>query len=663
MRYTKRLLALSLAALLASASTATAEGEGFFSGSVEAGVAGVGISDDAKRVNEYSVVRPDKGAGGYGKIDLKGTEDGVAVDFQADYLGTDDQQYDLSLDYKRLLRLHASYSTFLHWLDHDKIDYLDAGVRHTNTYVGANPLSPDNIPGGFSAYNPLTGQVTGGSPSPANTDIVQQFGRATVYGEDFVPGKDFSIVRNELKTGADIVLPQLPNITLHLGARIEERKGDEQSIGMGKCTACHITGQSRKVDEKTNDFTAGATGRFGMLTVGYTFLDREFREQAADPMRTWDPTMNPAAPYNTTNINFDNRILYGYEDGSLPYDVTPDSDKQSHVLKARLDLPGQTVVSGSYVHANVESDKASEPGIFTLDKGTLKTTYDGYGLRATTKFGKRMTVNLRAKVEEIENDDVTISFFPINPNTSHGLEDPFNPLAPFDPAFNPGNPVTERHSTLNRDVLTLGADTLYRLSSYTTLRLGYEFQAIEREDDHHEDTKVHTIKAAIKTRPAKGVNARANYTFTHYDRPFEYENAALYMDPNTGLHYTDKDGNVATTYGDSTTWAPGYWLHYGPTYGVEFYNERVADMTNQPENVHDGKVSVTWSPQANLAATVNLRAKFAENELDYSTWEQQTFSPGLSVWYAPTEKLNLTFAYNYHAQSTESDFCQGWYDG
>lgn len=663
MRYTKRLLAVTLAALLACAGTVAAEGQGSFSGSVEAGVAGVGISDDAKRVNEYSVIRPDQGAEGYGKVDLNGGSDGVAVGLQADYMGTRDQKYNLSLDYKRLLRLNAGYSSFLHWLDHDKLDYMDAGVRSPGTYVGANPLGPDNIPGGFSAYNPATGQVTAGPPSPANTDIVQQFGRATVYGEDYARGEDFSVVRSELKTGLDITLPQLPNITFHLGARMEEREGEEQSIGMSKCTACHVTGQSRKVDEKTTDFTAGATGRFGLLTVGYTFLDREFREQAADPTRTWDPTLNPGANYAGSNINFDNRILYGYEDGSLPYDVTPGSDKQSHVLKARLDLPGQTILSGSYVHANVESDKDSEPGIFTLDKGSLKTTYDGYGLRATTKFGKRMTVNLRAKVEEIEKDDVTISFFPVNPNTSHGLEDPFNPAAPFNPAFNPGNPVTERHSTLNRDVLTLGADTLYRLSSYTTLRLGYEFQAIEREDDHHEDTKVHTIKAGLKTRPAKGVNVRANYTFTHYDQPFVYENAALYMDPATGLHYTDKDGNVATSYGDATTWQPGYWLHYGPTYGIEFYDRRVADLTNQPEDVHEGKASVTWSPRANLAATVTLRAKFEENELDYSSWKQQTYSPGVSVWYAPTEKLNLTLAYNYHAQSTESDFCQGWYDG
>lgn len=663
MRYTKRLLALSLAALLACAGTATAEGDGSFSGRVEAGAAGVGISDDAKRVNEYSVIRPKQGAEAYGKVDLQGNSGGVAVDLQADYMGSRDQQYDLGLDIHRVLRLRSSHNSFLHWLDHDRIDYLDAGVRGTGTYVGGTPLSPDNIPGGFSAYNPLTGIVTPGTPSAANTDIVQQFGRATVYGEDFAKGDDFSIIRKEWKNQADVTVPQLPNVTFHVGMRVEEREGSEQSIGNSKCTVCHITGQSRKVDEKTTDFTAGATGRFGALTVDYSFLDRNFNERAAAPTRVWDPILNPGANYTATNINFDNRMLYAYGDGALPYDKTPDSDKQSHTLKARVDLPGETVVSGSYVHSKVESAKDSEPGIFTLDKGTLKTTYDGYGLRATTRFGKRLTLNLRAKVEEIENDDVTVSFFPINPNTSHGLEDPLNPAAPFDPAFNPGNPVATRHSIISRDVLTLGADTLYRLSRVSSLRLGYEFQAIEREDDHHDDTKIHTVKAAYKTRPAKDLSARVNYMYKHYDRPFVYEDAALYMDPATGLHYTDKDGNVAASYGDATTWQPGYWLHYGPTYGIEFYDRRVADLSNQPEDVHEGKVALTWSPRANLSATVNLRARFEENDLDYSTWQQRTYSPGVSVWYAPTDNFNLTFAYNYHAQSTESDFCQGWYDG
>lgn len=659
MQYTKRLLALSLAALLACATTASAEGTGSFSGSVEAGAAGVGISDDAKRVNEYSVIRPKQGAEAYGKVDLTGVNDGIAVDVQADYMGSRDQKYDLGIDVKRILRLNSSYDSFLHWLDHDQIDYIDAGIRGTGTYNGTLPLSPDNVPGGFTAYNPATGQVTAAAPGPG----VQQFGRATVYGEDFAKDDDFSIIRREWKNHVDLTFPQLPNVTFHAGYRMEEREGTEQSIGMSKCTACHITGQSRKVDEQTEDFTAGATGRFGLLTIDYSFLDRQFREKAAAPMRTFDPTNNPGANYAPSNTNFDNRITYDYESGSLPYDVVPDSDKQSHVLKARVDLPRNSIISASMVNSKVESKKTDEPdpntadpafGGFILPKKTIETTYDAYGLKATTKLTKKLTLNARMRYEEQESDDRQVVYQLANPAPTGGLGGQAVDLTSLDRTY---------HSVLSREILTLGFDAIYRLGLKDTLRLSYEFKDLDREDEHFGTTESHTIKAAYKTRPAKNLNARVNYTFQHFNRPFEYEDAALYQNPVTGLNYFDKDGNVATTYGDTSTWAVGYILGTGPTYGREFYDQRVADLSNQPEDVHEGNVALTWSPQANLSATVNLRARFEENELDFSSWKQQTYSPGLSVWYAPTNNFNLTFAYNYHAQSTESDFCQGWYDG
>ena len=62
-----------------------------------------------------------------------------------------------------------------------------------------------------------------------------------------------------------------------------------------------------------------------------------------------------------------------------------------------------------------------------------------------------------------------------------------------------------------------------------------------------------------------------------------------------------------------------------------------------------------------MSATYRIKAE--ENDLDVSTWKQTTHSPGLSVWYAPSNRVNLTFAYNYLNQGSETAFCQGWYDG
>ncbi len=148
---------------------------------------------------------------------------------------------------------------------------------------------------------------------------------------------------------------------------------------------------------------------------------------------------------------------------------------------------------------------------------------------------------------------------------------------------------------------------------------------------------------------AKRLTFRAGYTFETIDDPLMHENAAGYIDPLTGLHYTN----------DPTMNAIGS----GPLYGTAFYDLRQTDLSNLPETVHEGKISSTWSPAAAFSATVALRYRDERNELDRSEWQQQTLSPSLSFWYAPAQKLNLTFAYNYLGQRAESRFCQGWYDG
>ncbi len=197
-------------------------------------------------------------------------------------------------------------------------------------------------------------------------------------------------------------MPFLPNITFHAGVRVEEREGTEQSIGMSKCTACHVTGSSRQVDEKTEEFSAGATGRFGLLTLDYGFKTSDFEERAAAPTRVYDPALSPspATAYTPGNGTFDNRLLYDYEDAALEYDKTPDSEKTSHVAKARYDLSRDTALIGSFVNSTVESKKTDEPGIWTLGDKTLTSEYDGYGLRIATKLSETIRLNLRGKIEK-----------------------------------------------------------------------------------------------------------------------------------------------------------------------------------------------------------------------------------------------------------------------
>jgi len=658
MRSLQRLLAGLLIATALPAAVWAAE----VSGSIEAGAAGVDIKDSPLRVKEYSTIRPDDGTGAYGKVDLGAHAGGLAVDVQADVYGSRDQQYDLGIDANRIFRLKSDYQKFQHWLGHDKINYLDAAIPPANQLTVSPTdgtkriLGPNSVPGFIveGSYDPTNHDVTVG----ANDANSQQIGRASVYGEDLTPGADFNIRYSEWKNQADITLPQLPNLTFHAGYREQRREGIEQSIGMSKCTACHITGGSRNVDEKTKDLSAGVTGKFGQLTVDYTFIDREFREQAGSPMRWYDPALSPGGAYFDSNFTdenlatkltqrpFDSRLLYDYQDGILAYDTTPDSDKRSHIIKARYDFSRNTNLVGSWVNATVESDKNSEPGIFVLNDDTLKTEYDGYAFKFATKLLPQLKLSLRGKFEEVDADDVAMTFYTIGTNAQPNLNNGTSS------GVLPTNAISAHYDPLvAREILTLSADAVYRLTPKSSVKLGYEFQEIDRDDDHYDTTKSHSIEATYRAKYSKSLSTRVSYKYKKIDDPLIHIDAAEYVNPNDptlNYNFTDNtDPRIGT----------------GLLYGTAFYDLRQTDLSNLPEDVHEGKASVTWSPQPNLSATISYRIKMEDNELDRSEWEQTTHSPSLSLWYAPTGDLSFTFAYNYFTQATESRFCQGWYDG
>ncbi len=642
-------------------------------------------------MNEYSTIAPDEESVVTGKIKLGGHNDGVVYEIDGDFSGGKDQQFSGELDLNRAFRIKGDFSRFQHQLDHDKLDYLNAGVPSgaaaggylkntlgiTPTSVYTDPLDTstkiatywevpnfdwlsgdyvtgyigvDPSTGKMYALNPAnptvkTGNVVAADPSLGNV-VWQQLGRASMYGEDFVPNEEFFIDHKEWMTEADLAV--FPNVVLHAGARVETRQGVEQAIGMSKCTSCHITGESKDVDEETKDITLGATGKFGMVTLDWEFLNRQFDNKADDATRTYDPALspNPNTTYSPTNGTFDNRLLYDYEDGELAYDTTPDSEKQSHVLKARVDLPNDASIIGSYVTAKAESVKSSDTGL-TLNQTNLSTSYDAYGLKATAKVTKGLTLKARAKVEKIESDAFSYSLTPMNTSSTKSLGGSIDPDSYTD---------LDRHSAGDGETTTLALDAIYRLGAKTTMRLGYELEKEDRDESDLGDTETATLKASVRSRLAKGLTARASYMMQMIDEPFMNPDAALYEDPTTGLNYFDKDTTDAG-------YTPGYMIGTGPTYGVDYYDHRSSDMSNLPEDVQELKLASTWAPSANFSATASFRARLEENALKKSSWEQSTYSPSLALWYAANEKLNLTFLYNYLGQSTEAKFCQGWYDG
>jgi len=654
------LLALAMALLLPGLPLLADEGPKV-SGEVEIGGTTVNVQDDKSRVNEYTDTRSDDGINATGSFDLE-IEDaaGLRLATEGAIKGGRDQVIEGDYELGRSIRGSFDYNVLEHQGDHDRIDYMDAAIARPGASADPatpNPwpgtLTPDAVPGfmlidvdassnefvvrpvsGVSTYAAAVAAESAYLSANPNSRIGQT-GGAAIYGEDLVPGQEFSVTRREYKADTEIQVPALPNIVFDVGFRREHREGTEQSIANSKCAACHITGGSKEIDEVTRDVKAGLTGKFGLVTLRYEFSDRQFDNNASSSRNIYDPVIKPGQPLD--NATFDNRMSFDYTDGALPYDSTPESEKQTHMVKARVDMANQTSLVGSFVNSRVESNKQDEPGIFTLDRTSLTTTYDGYGFKATTRLGG-LKLSATLKLEELESDNVTPTFYPI---TAPGA--PAAGLTFGSPPVTSYQPPNGVESIITRDVLSATLNGVYRLSRGTTLRLGYGYESEDRDDDAFGETETHTLKARINYRASRHLSARVGYSYQDIDNPFGNPDAALpLLQDNT--FPTGVTGNSAA-------------------YGTTFYAAREADLSNQPEEVHEAKLSTTWAPLPQFSATVSYRYRNDSNDLDKSEWEQATHSPSLSLWYAASQKLNLTAAYNYFDQRSETAFCQGFYDG
>jgi len=613
---------LSVLALMTTTTLAFAEEnqEKLFGGHVEVGATGIDTKDNAARVNEYVRGRSDDGLSFAPKLFVEGDlGEHSAFELEADVNGPRDQQFNMELDAARIFRLGFDYQVLEHWKDHETLDQMGATGR--DDIGGSQPsVTTDKIFANLPA-----GASVGGGTLPVGYDPLQE------YTEEM--SNDYLVTRRELKSEAALVIPALPNVIFHAGMRIEKRQGMEQAIGMTKCDSCHVSAVDKKIDEVTEDYAFGATGKFGLLTVDYEYLTRTFSESGSTPSRYFEDATNPSAAY-----------LLLYENDNYAFGRTPDSEKDSHAIKARIDLPKDTSLSASYVKSDIESSKSQTQGEYLLlDGSTLESEFESVGTKLATKFGKNLRLSLRGNMYDIDVDGNEI-YYP--------ARDAANSAAAA--AAWPGTDTNAWNSAEAREVKEVGADLVYRVARGTTLRLGYEFEEVDRDEEELLDTDTQTLKASIKTRLSKTLSGNLSYQYQNIDDPLPGAEVGIAQGAGTqdplgsGLWYyntADFTANPATP-----TW---YWS--------EVYPNRQLESTNLPDEVHEAKLSTTWAISTNKAATLFARVRQAEN--DDVEFEQTTYVPGVSLWYAPNGKMNLTMAYTFNRQETENRMCVGWYHG
>lgn len=618
------LAVLSVLTLMTIATTAVAEDHNL-SGHVEIGVSGVDTKDNPARVNEYVHSKSEDGFSFAPKLSIESNfAENSAFALDADIMGPRDQRFNLDFDAARVFRLKFDYQAMEYWQDHETLGQFGATARDD---VGGS--QPSTITDKTLADL----QAAGAAPAVGGLTVPADYNALQRYQQEL--DNNYIVTRREWQGKADLTIPELPNVTFHTGVRVETREGMEQAIGITKCDACHVSAAGKTIDERTEDLTLGATGKFGLLTVVYEYLTRKFTASGANPERYYEAANNATA-YN--HLYPEQNIGEFYE-----FARTPDSDKDSHTLKARLDLSNNTSVTGSYIKADIESTKNVDPLTYSYElRGgdTLNTEFESMGAKLSTKFGKNLRLSLRANAYEIDASNNSMYF---EERTEAGAITAW-----------PGTATDEWRSAEAREVREVGFDAVYRLAKGTTLRLGYEYEEVERDEEELGETETHTVKAALKSRINKSFSVNASYMYQDIDEPLAGAHVGIaqgdgIQDPlGSGLwYYNTADFTPAVTV---PTW---YW--------TAVYPNRQLQSTNLPDQVHETKLSGTWSANPNLAATLFARVRYEENDdVDY---EQKTYVPGVSLWYAPSDKVNLTLAYTFNKQDTENRACVGWYHG
>lgn len=626
------LLAL-LSILIFMSTTTLAIAEATTSGHVEIGVSAMDTEDSPARVNEYTKTSDEDNNNVNPALDLgiDYYESGIAAEVEADFEGENNFDFSIKADIKRIFKFNLDYQALEHQLDHENLGQMGATMR--GDIGGSQPsvTTDQTYADVYEANGGVPIAIGGGSLS---------YDPALAVAQEM--DNDYIITRRELKNEASLTLPSLPNVTFHAGLRIEEREGLKQAIGVTKCDSCHVSAVGKEINERTEDWTLGATGKFGKLTVEYEYQNRIFDEDGATPLRYYEPANNPSG---------EAQLLYGADSDSatgsyLEFNRTPDSEKDSHFLKGRYDFTRNTILSASYTKADIKSDK-SEPASdisYDLADDTLKTEFESFGGKLSTQIaGIRLSV--RANTYSIDAEDNTVE-----------LRDDVTTRDDSDLlSFSLNHDL---HSAEERDVTEFGLDAVYRITRGTTLRLGYEYEEVEREEEELGETETNTFKIALKSRINKQLSGRVSYEYQDIDDPFYAHNA-------TGI--AQGIGETDSAYpGLAWLWTENYLSEENNSatavwYWNSVYPNRTMDATNQPDEVQEGKLSATWAPSTQLAATLFARVRMEENSA--VGYKQDSYVPGVSVYYAPTDKMNLTMAYTFNKQETENNMCVGWYHG
>ncbi len=587
------------------------EGEAFVEGTGKVGVHNTNYTGNPQRVGEYVNLQDVKSVMADLYLDMFGGTSTTLYKVGFLFKDTSTQSFNFNLDTNQYLSVDLGYDSFVHNLDHDRLENLigrEAGPPPT-------PTSPTDI--------------NGRSP-----------GGKQVYHTDNDPLGRYFLEYSKFHADVKVDLPTVTNGRITLGYQEQRKAGYKQTLTIDHCAFCHVEGNTQRVDQKTDTWTAGLDATAGKLSFNYDFLRSEYSDIADNPSHRWKDAIHPVS--GGAGGEFTNRMIF--EDVVLPYGLSADTEKTSHSGGVKLDLATSGTIKGSYTYTK---NRNYHNGIENkFNAGAL-----GYAVRLNPEM--RLTAKFLAYETKVDDWRINLPNFRSNDTVNGNLD--------FD---------WTRISAANRKVYQFDANLGWKVARGRHLKVNWRTQIIDRpamaqnqttylfdgvnsgaagatlvpSEGYENKTTINRLKLRYDARLGRKGRYNLAYAFTSVDKP--------YMNP-TAMCEESLAGTNSAHLGGS---AAGR-LYY-------FQRQRYGNGSNQPNQAHKltAKVSYQLSSRSSFNAFLTY-AKDKNDDLNIYQYDRDMVTPGLNFWTAPSDRVLFTLGWTYNKVKSNANMCIPIFDG
>ena len=587
-----------------SAASLADEGGGYVEGTTQVGAHYSDDQDNPGRVGEYTDLEDVKDLAADMYLELFGGTHNTLFDMSAYYMSNHTKGFDFDLHTKSYLSAEFGYDSFMHNLDHDNLENMQAR---------------EGVPDGSGGYNP---------------------GGKQIYHTDNDPLGRYYLEYQKFHGDVKMDLPFLEGGQVTFGYTDQRKTGYEQQMTIDHCAFCHVESDAKRVDQQTRTWTAAAKATMGQVSLNYDFVKTDFTDHTTAPTHLWK---NANHPVNGGMADeFSSRLIF--EDVMLPYGRGVDNDKYSHNAGVKVNLSDGSVIKGSYTHTR---RNAYWTGIQS------KFNAGAFGYAKKINQDVRLTAKFVAYETKVDDYFVDLPNFRAADATYGNLDFDWTRISAanrrvYQGDVNVGWKVGKgrrlklgwRHQIIDRDAMAQNQTTYL----FDGVNNGNAGATPVESTPYANETTVNRLKARYDARMGTKGNYNVTYTFTNVDKPF--------MNPTAMCEESLVGTNSAHTGG-----AAAGRIYY-------FQRQRYGNGTSSPNQAHQLAVrgSYQLSPRTSFNAFLNYATE-KNDDLNSYEFDRDMISPGVNLWTAPDDRLLFTLGWTYQKVESNANLCPPFFDG